>query len=388
MLRADLELTRHDQNDRVVVRDPINGRVYAFSEPAFTFLERWNPELDLEQNIAASLGHEASPELLNGARHLIKQVDCAGLLSTNAEGHAAVAKRRPLNPFFITLPLFNPQWLLVRLRPVTWRLFSHIGLVAWTLVIFATIGMLVTYSGPYTASSVLFRHSRLWGLAYLLLFLATVVHEFGHACACDRFGIKVRRIGLLIYLINPCAYADISEAWLLPNIKQRIVVSLAGVYIEGYLWATACWMWLISKAGSTLRGLLFILTVTLGLRILVNLIPFLRLDGYWVLVDVLGIPNLRSKAFGYLLSFLPIVGRYWRPVRRPSLRQAMILTSYGMLSTGFAAFSVSTAIRKIHAWLLHVSPATGDLCFWLLLAVITGFSVYYLYNRPRARLNR
>ncbi len=112
-------------------------------------------------------------------------------------------------------------------------------------------------------------------------------------------------MGVLLYILMPGAYADTSAAWLLPNARERILISLGGVYLEGYLWIGSAWVWLTTNRGSTAHELAFIASAVLGLRIIINLILFLRLDGYWVLVDLLGVANLRKKSVRYLLSRFP-----------------------------------------------------------------------------------
>src|SRR2546430_2855596 len=83
----------------------------------------------------------------------------------------------------------------------------------------------------------IFRFFRGWAVTYALLFVATLLHETGHAMACLRYGGKVRSIGFVLYLFQPACYTTVTDAWLFPRKLHRIVVSLGGVYIEGFLFA-------------------------------------------------------------------------------------------------------------------------------------------------------
>ena len=385
--RSDLEPTYHRQHNRVLIRDPRTGKVYAFSEAAFALLEKLEPEVSLEEALAHRLGRAPSAELLGSMTRFLNSAANAGLLSRDGDPNWIGVDRRPNranrwpNPFFIMIPLVNPQRLLPMLRSFSRPLFSRRALVAWALGLAATITMLAVRSQDYSGSFAFFRATRSWVIVYVLLFLATIVHEWGHAFACDRFGVEVKRAGLLLYLLTPGAYADISGAWLLSSTRERIAISLGGVYLEAYLWMAASWLWLATNHGSAVHALAFVSSIILAVRIAVNLIPFLRLDGYWVLVDLLGIPNLRAKSVRYLLSCLPWVGRHWTPLRKPGLQQSVILAGYGLASTTLTIYSILVALGKIHIWLLRSSPDAGGVLFGILVAILSVFAVLYLFKR-------
>jgi putative peptide zinc metalloprotease protein len=381
-LRPDLEVTHHRQHQRVLIREPFTGRVFAFSETAFNLIKTLDSELSLEEALARAFGSQPSEALLENVGHVFENAAKAGLLSANDGLNAAHANRsarsrgRWPNPFFIMIPLVNPKRLLRILRPFARPIFSRIAVIVWALVMATTIVMLAAHGKEYRASFALFRFARCWTVAYVLLFLATIIHEFGHAFASDRFGVTVRKFGLLLYVLMPGAYADISAAWLLPNPRERILISLGGVYLETYLWLGASWLWLTTGRDPVIHELAFISNAILALRILMNLIPFLRLDGYWVLVDLLGITNLRKKSAHYLLSHLPLIGHYWSDnFHEASRRQAIILASYGLASTAVTIYCIYAAFSNIHKWLLVSSPSAGESYFWIIVAAFSALAV-------------
>jgi putative peptide zinc metalloprotease protein len=121
-------------------------------------------------------------------------------------------------------------------------------------------------------------------------FAIVMLHEIGHVAACNKFGAKHKGIGFGFYLLSPVFFADVSDAWKLPQ-KQRLIVNLGGVYIEFIIVTLIFTAFLI-----TANPILFYIGITILIHIGINLNPFLRYDGYWILSDITNITNLRSKS--------------------------------------------------------------------------------------------
>ncbi|WP_345235770.1 hypothetical protein [Hymenobacter saemangeumensis] len=131
---------------------------------------------------------------------------------------------------------------------------------------------------------------------YGMFYLSTLLHELGHASACRRFGATPGDIGFGFYLVMPVFYADVSDAWRVPA-PQRVIIDLAGLYMEILLCTVLCGVFLLYGNIALLYMCLILLLRTYG-----NLNPFLRMDGYWALADALGRPNLRQDSIRKLLS--------------------------------------------------------------------------------------
>ncbi len=121
---------------------------------------------------------------------------------------------------------------------------------------------------------------------FALFVLSMLMHELGHATACARYGVSARDIGFGLYLIFPVAYSDVSAAWTLTR-RQRVAVDLAGVYFQllvglAYLTAYRLGGWEVFHLASVL---VFAVAPFV-------LMPIFKLDGYWFLADLLGVPNL------------------------------------------------------------------------------------------------
>lgn len=121
-------------------------------------------------------------------------------------------------------------------------------------------------------------------------FIILIFHELGHISACTKFNAKNKGIGFGFYIISPVFFADISDAWHLSK-NKRIIINLAGIYIE-LLISTLILLYIyISKNINLLPSIYAIL-----FHILLNLNPFLKYDGYWIISDLFSFSNLRSQS--------------------------------------------------------------------------------------------
>jgi len=125
---------------------------------------------------------------------------------------------------------------------------------------------------------------------------AKCLHELGHALTCRHFGGECHEIGVLLLVFTPCLYCNVSDAWLFPNRWQRIAVSAAGIVVEIVLAAACLIVWWFTAPG-LLNALLLNLVVICSVNtLLFNGNPLMRFDGYYVLADWLGVPNLAQQS--------------------------------------------------------------------------------------------
>jgi hypothetical protein len=137
-----------------------------------------------------------------------------------------------------------------------------------------------------------------WIPAYLLFLGSLVFHEFGHAAASLRYGIKPKDIGFTLYLIYPALYADVTPVWELGRWK-RAVVDLGGCYLQIMLGA----IYLIIYH-FTLYEPLRVASIVILYSIVFSLNPVFRFDGYWLLADLLDVPNLSRQPMSVLRYIL------------------------------------------------------------------------------------
>jgi len=144
---------------------------------------------------------------------------------------------------------------------------------------------------------------------YWLLWLGTialvkVLHELAHAVTCQHMGVRCHEIGMLLLACLPCLYCDVSDVWRLPNKWRRIAVSAAGMIVEFVLAALALIVWWHTQPGLLHTWCLSVVVVCSVGTLLVNANPLLRYDGYYMLSDLVEVPNLASRAQGLLPTAL------------------------------------------------------------------------------------
>jgi putative peptide zinc metalloprotease protein len=127
-----------------------------------------------------------------------------------------------------------------------------------------------------------------------LLFVSLLLHEFGHASACRAFGAKEGEIGFAIYLVFPVFYCDVTDAWKLTR-RERAALDLAGLYTQGLFATLMLVLFIVTE-----RDLFLFTFLAISASYIPNLNPFLKMDGYWFLSDMLGVANL-SQRVGELL---------------------------------------------------------------------------------------
>jgi putative peptide zinc metalloprotease protein len=132
-----------------------------------------------------------------------------------------------------------------------------------------------------------------------LVVLATALHEIGHATAARYGGAEPGVMGAGIYVVWPAFYTDVTDAYRL-NRTGRLRVDLGGVYFN-------C-LFILGIAGAyalTRFEPLLVLIIVQHLQIIQQFLPFLRLDGYYILSDLTGVPDMFQRIKPTLKSFLP-----------------------------------------------------------------------------------
>ncbi|PHQ28084.1 hypothetical protein [Leeuwenhoekiella nanhaiensis] len=177
----------------------------------------------------------------------------------------------------------------------------------------------------------------------MLLYLGTIVlHELGHIAACKRFTGKNGEIGGGLYLIFPVLFSNITALWQAKK-SERIIGNLAGVYMQ--LWCLVFFYllnWLYPDV-VLFNQIVFML----ALYSMIQLIPFIRSDGYWLLSDWSGTPNLLSRANAALSDFIKSPKRFYTTDRRP---KASFLLGYSVFNNAVILYFIGLQlVWNIHA---------------------------------------
>jgi putative peptide zinc metalloprotease protein len=198
---------------------------------------------------------------------------------------------------FIRLPLVRPAAFLRRTLPRVAPLWSRTSLTIFAVL--AVLGfMMVARQWDAFMASFLYFFNWQGLISYgIALGLVKVIHELGHAYTATRFGVRVPTMGVSLLVMMPVLYTDTTAAWRLRSRKERMMIDCAGVVAELMVATIATLIWTILPDGG-LRSALFVLSTTSWVTSLaINLSPFMRYDGYYILADMLGVPNLQPRSF-------------------------------------------------------------------------------------------
>jgi len=245
------------------------------------------------------------------------------------------------NLLFIRIPLLDPDHFLDQWIGIIGWLFSWIGLVFWMMIITAGLYFVVGNLSEliHQSSDVLAPDNLI--LLYLSIIIIKICHEFGHAFACKRFGRlsgtggQVHVMGVMFLVFVPLPYVDASSAWAFRKKWHRVIVGMAGVIVELAGAAIAAIIWANTSTG-TLHIIAYNIIFVASISTLVfNGNPLLRFDAYYVLSDLIEIPNLSKRATGYIQY---LVKRYiWKlkqtqnPAYSPG--ESIWFVCYGIAST-------------------------------------------------------
>ncbi len=385
------------------LHDPASGRFFRLGWLEFEILARW--EMGVPAAIAERIALETmlapSPEEVEDFARFL-----AGAQLLRASGPAALdrlarqrAAARPhwawwlvKNYLFFRLPLLRPDRALTALLGPLGFVFT-----GWFLGLTLAAGgaglfLALRQWDSFGASFLHFFSLEGAVLGLLSLVLAKALHELGHGLTAKRFGCRVPSMGIAFMLLYPMPYTDTSEAWRLCDRRQRMAVGAAGIAAE---LALACWAllaWSFLPEGP-LRSVAFTwATTTWVLTLLVNLSPFLRFDGYYLLSDTLDVPNLQDRAFALarwrireaLFGLDEPAPEAWPPrMRRILLGWAVCTWAYRfVLFLGIALLVYHLFFKALGLLLFAIE------IWWFILRPIWREAVEWTRRRHAMRLNR
>ena len=404
-LRVTVQTYRQHYRGRMyqVIRDPGNNQFFRLTESDYHFIGL----LDGRRTVADAW-HETIEELGDAAVtqweaiQLLGQLYVANLLQADLppdalgmfERHRKRVRREVtsymMNLLFVRIPLFDPDRILDQwVRWAGW-LYSPIGVIAWAALLAVAGWHLIGHGADLVAGAdpqLLLATDNLF-LLYVAMAVIKAFHEFGHGFACKHFGRlsntggEVHTMGIMFLVFMPVPYVDASSAWAFRNKWHRAIVGAGGLHVELAVAAVAAIVWAHTADGpvhAIAYNMMFIASVS---ALLFNGNPLLRFDAYYILSDILEIPNLAQRSKQYLYY---LVKRYAYGVRRPrqpahSVGERPWLLFYAIASTIYR-FVIMTGIMLFVAnrfFGLGVILVIVALATWLI--VPTGKFLHYLLN--------
>lgn len=287
-------------------------------------------------------------------------------LFTRSLRTGATGLKRLLHPFMIRIPMLDPDRWLTKWQFVVRPAFTGAAaiIVAGCLALTALFGILNAANLSREASSLL-GDPRSW-LALIVAYLfLKILHELGHAFAARIFGAEVHEMGVTLLFFVPVPYVDTSGAGAFSEKNHRIVVSFAGVAVEGLAAGLALLCWWLVEPGFVKAFCAQLFLLGTASTLLFNGNPLLRYDGYYVLADALEIPNLYERSRTHLRGFAErrLLGLEDVRVAVQAEGESGWLTAYGIASglyRGLLTFSIAWMMAN---FLPGIGTAVG--MFWI-----------------------
>jgi putative peptide zinc metalloprotease protein len=351
-----------------VLCDDVRQSYYRLDDSAYQFVGRFDGETTVEaawRAVHERLGERAPTQA--EALRLLQQLGDDEVLWLGGLGNSSEAfkQRRKSdrlrrhafsNPLAFRVGLFDPSAALDRLAPLARALFSPAAALVWALFVLWGLGVAATHAAGLASGFALnARTSSFLWQAWLFYPLVKFVHEAAHALAVRRWGGQVRSAGLHLVMFTPLPHVDASAANGFAQRGPRMLVAAAGVMAELAIAAAAVIVWQESSALAVRQAALAIVAGCGLSTLLFNANPLARFDGYYVLCDLLEMPNLgaRGNSMVAYLCERALGGSRELVAPEASRREAAIVTAYAVL-----------------AWLYQ-------------LAVVAGVCLAFADDRPR-----
>ncbi|MBA4031105.1 MAG: hypothetical protein C0478_09490 [Planctomyces sp.] len=295
-----------------VVEDPVSLQYTRLREDQFRLLAAMDGTRSLQELLSQM--KSLFPQrvwTLPGLQQAIADFHRKGLVVADRPGQGSVLRKRKseewrkkllgvlMQPLSIKFPgIGTTPWLewvyamtVWLLHPVSLVMVAAVCLWAWTLLLLN----LRDFEAGLPAFQQFFGWRNLSAM-WLTLACAKGVHELGHAVVCRHFGAKCHEVGLMLLLLSPCLYCDVTDSWTLNSKWRRIAISAAGMGVEFVLSSLAILVWYYTSGGWWHHLALNLFFVTAVTTVVFNANPLMKLDGYYILSDWLEIPNLRARA--------------------------------------------------------------------------------------------
>ena len=319
-LRPHARIRRQVQRGQLwyVLQDHQTGRFFRVSPSGnltLCLMDGRRTMQEIWDIIGRRLGAERPPQ--DEVVQLLAQLHQADLVHAESAPDMAELERRAQrrrhwtliaalrSPMAVRIPLLDPDRFLAQTLPFVRPLFSVVGFILWAALVGVGAVLAAMHWSELTANTI----DRVLAADNIFLLAITypvvkALHEFGHAYATKVRGGEVHEMGIMLLVFLPVPYVDASGSSAFPARSHRALVGAAGIMVELALSALAMIAWLEVDFGFV-HAVAFNVMLIGGIStLLFNGNPLLRFDGYYVLSDLIEIPNLDARSKRYLLYLI------------------------------------------------------------------------------------
>lgn len=320
-LRSHCQIHRHSYRGDLwyVLQNPVTGRFHRFSADSYLIVGMMNGQRSMQQ-----IWDQAVEKLADDVPsqqeviQLLTQLFRADVIVTDVlpvieemQGRDQKARRQKKmqhlrSPLSIRIPLFDPDAILSVITPWLRFCFTPYAAVVWLFAIVGGILLAAQHWQPLTENVV----DRTLAMENLILLwfvfpVVKLLHELGHGLAVKHWGGEVHETGIMFLVFMPVPYVDASASSAFSEKHRRMIVGAAGLAVELFLAVLALLVWVNAEPGMV-RAIAFnVMLIASVSALLFNGNPLLRFDSYYILSDLIEIPNLGGRSnqyIGYLLQ--------------------------------------------------------------------------------------
>ncbi|MGB7345057.1 MAG: HlyD family efflux transporter periplasmic adaptor subunit [Pirellulaceae bacterium] len=391
-LRADLQQSRIRMGgqDFIVVKDPLARAYFYFSQREWSILELLNGNRSIPELVSAC-AQRFAPDFVSqdALLHFLTDAKSKGLLHLGPtkigyRPNPAKPSAKRFNPLAIRMPGINPDAALDSVQPIAAWIAKPLLGAAWCLVVAcAAMTVLVHFETFSQHVAIAASHTTVswWLMIAGVVSVTKIIHELSHAISCKLFGGECRELGVMFLIGVPCLYCDVSDAWMIPQRWKRILISAAGMMAELAIAAIAVFAWRFLDAGVARDLCVSVIVVCSVSTVLFNGNPLLRYDGYFILSDLVGIPNLASQSQQVIRNWTSRV--IWGAAPKASSSddsffRSLFLTTYGVLSGIYRLLIMFVIASLAHGWMTgHGMTQLANL-----LAIMVAMAIVIRLAKP------
>jgi putative peptide zinc metalloprotease protein len=390
LFRQHAQIHRHEYWGELwfVLENHANGLYYRITPQVYYVIGMMNGQFTMQEiweNASALYGDDAptQEEVIN----LMSQLHMTDLLLCDESPDTKELFQRYLkiknnywkaqlgNPLSLRFPLFAPEEFLSSSSHLVRPFFSKYGALILLAVLFAAIVLAGLHWRELTENVVdRVLSTKNLIILWVVFIIIKALHELGHAYAINILGGQVPEIGIMLLVFMPVPYVDVSSSLAFGQKWKRILVGAAGMLVEIFIASIALFIWLLLSPGiirSLCYNVIFVSSIS---TVLFNANPLLRYDGYYILSDLLEIPNLAQRGSKYIGDLLK---RYVFSIKEivPShtvTGEPFWLISYSICSFIYRIFLYINIILFVTAKLFIIGILIG---IWSIISLI-AYPIY------------
>ncbi len=316
-LRIELSATEqiYDGQPYWVIKDPLSLRYFRFNREEYFIIDQLRRGVTLRQIKEAHLREFRGEPLTNDelaqfitaltARNLLnmRQPDRDEILFRQSKKRwRTKLKAQFTNFMFFKIPFYDPDNLFNRVIPYIRFFWTRTFLLFYLALISVAFILILRRWNDFTSMfQVSFFTLRNVPMLFVSIWFIKALHEFGHGLTCKNYGGEVHEMGWLFLVFTPFFYCNVTDSWTFTSKAQRLLVTAGGIRTELMFAAAAAFLWYFTEPPGFFHALAFNIIIACSFStVLFNANPLLKYDGYYMLMDLIEVPNLRQRSANFM----------------------------------------------------------------------------------------